>query len=155
MREYFSKLEESVPYLENKPHNFKKAFCNVFGLELRDEEDVYILTEEICDLMWEKVGNGRVMRKEDIHLLRGKNGFSLGEEENEHHWPPISRGGKRTITIPVKFHKDWHVVFVNLYKKREIEVFLNKLFTNNEIDDFNKLHRAAKKAKKEAKKIKR
>ncbi len=32
-----------------------------------------------------------------------------------HHIVPKSRGGEVIVTIPVTFHRAWHVVFHNLY----------------------------------------
>lgn|GEM_PF-1560452 len=153
MRNSFAKLEEAIPHFDNKPLNFQESFRKIFGTALRDEEDVYFLTEDICGLMWDKVNNGKIIRKRQIYLLRGDEAPSLDEEKNKHHWPPSSRGGKEVVKMPEDFHKSWHVVFMNLYKEIEIEIFLNKIFTNREISGFKDLYKAIEKAKKEAKKI--
>jgi len=151
LRDYLSKLVEAVPHLENKPLSFQEAFYHVFGPGLRDEADVYILVKELCNLKWEKVNNGKIICKKHIYLLRGDKTPSLGDDKNKHHWPPGSRGGKETIEIPQDFHEKWHVIFLNLYKEKEIDIFLSKLFTDETIDDFREIYELIKNVRKEAK----
>lgn len=45
---------------------------------------------------------------------------------NEHHVKPSSRGGKRTVRLPRKFHEAWHVLFQDLYDE-EIELFVSDI----------------------------
>lgn len=33
---------------------------------------------------------------------------------SNHHYIPRSRGGTKTVAIPVKFHQAWHTIFGNL-----------------------------------------
>ncbi len=118
-----------LPFLNKKPFDFQQAFCSLFrGAECK--EDVFLLTEKIFDLMWYRLRNGRVVFNKDIYFLWGlpKKSF-LSLKKDKHHFPPQSRDSEaRTIKIAEDFHKDLHTVFMNLYKEKELLLFLQALF---------------------------
>ncbi len=128
-----------LSFLKNKPENLVRAFADVFGDRIRDERDVITLTDDICDLKWEKLRNGRVIRVREIYELRG-DGAMLEKSYNQHHWPPSSRGGSKTIRTPEEFHEGWHIIFLNLFKKEELRSFLKELFIFDEIHNLGFLY---------------
>lgn len=132
---------EAVPFLEKKSLNFKKSFLYVFGDKVRDEKDIIFLAKDFCDLKWDVVENGRKLRKRKVYELQGVEKFFLHSAYNKHHWPPISRGGVYVIKTPIDFHKGWHLIFMNLYKKEEIERYLQMLFNLEEIESIGYLYR--------------
>jgi hypothetical protein len=128
-------MEKVLPFFNKFPPGFQEAFITVFGINIRDERDVIILTKDFCDLKWGKVNNGRVITLDDIYLVRGDE-IVLESESNEHHWPPKSVGGELTVSVSMEFHIAWHIIFMNLSRDREFKRYLNILFHNKEVDDF-------------------
>ncbi len=151
MIEHCSILKEKLQFFGKMPPQFQQSFCCVFGTEVRDEKDVINLTIDYCDLMWDKVNNGRFVRVKDIVLTRGDESIFFEPRYDKHHWPPRSVGGKETIKLVEKFHKHWHIVFMNLHQEKEFRIYLKMLFYDDEIKDFSSLYEAADKARKEAK----
>ncbi len=145
---HFSKLER-FSFFRKKPDTFKEAFVNVFGEEIRDETDIFRLTGEFCDIKWKKLCNGRIIRAKEIHDLRGNNKTALKTSYEKHHWPPVSVGGMETVKIPKDFHKGWHIIFLNLYRKEDIYVFLDRMFLLDELDSIGALYEAIYNLKKE------
>jgi hypothetical protein len=149
--EQCSILGEKLQFFDKLPPVFQESFCKVFGTEIRDEKDIFFLTNDFSNLMWENLGNGRIVRIKDIYCVRGDESALLTPKYNKHHWPPSSVGGKETIKLPVDFHHSWHVIFMNLYKEREINLYLKSLCYDEEINNFSSLYEAADKARNKAK----
>ncbi len=143
-------MEKVLPFFNKFPPGFQEAFITVFGTEIRDERDVIILTNDFCDLKWEKVNNGRVIMLEDIYLIRGDE-IVLEPESNEHHWPPSSVGGELTISISIEFHLAWHFIFMNLCKDEEFKRYLNILFYNEDANELKFLYKAVDEVRKSVK----
>lgn len=143
-------MEKVLPFFNKFPPGFQESFCKVFGIEVRDERDILFIANDFCDLKWEKINNGRVIMLDDIYLIRGDE-IVLDPSPNEHHWPPSSVGGVVTVTIPMEFHNAWHVIFMNLYKEKEIKKYLNILFYNEEVNDFNSLYKSVDQVRKSVK----
>jgi hypothetical protein len=143
-------MEKVLPFFNKFPPGFQEAFIAVFGTEIRDERDIFIITYDFCDLKWEKINNGRVITLGDIYSIRG-DGIILDPEPNEHHWPPKSVGGELTVSISMEFHIYWHKIFWNLHKKRELKKYLNILFHNKEVDDFKSFYKTADQVRKNEK----
>ncbi len=135
MIQHYIELYKKLPFFDKKPIFFQESFCVVFGSRIRDEKDVFLFTENLHDLMWDKVRNGRYLRKRDIYSLWGHRDIVLSSSKNKHHWPPSSRDeNAETMKIPKDFHQALHNIFMNLYKKKEMERFWKTLFTCEEID---------------------
>ncbi len=125
----YTKLYDDFLFLKKKPPAFQEAFCTVFGTEIENEDEIILLTKSFTDLMWYKVRNGRVISNKDVYRLRGRD-ISLSSTKNNHHFPPRSRnGGALTIKISEEFHRAWHILFMNLYKKEELFMFWEILFS--------------------------
>ncbi len=148
MIQEYTKLYTVLPFFENKPPSFQKSFCKVFGTNVQDKEQVFSYVKSFCELKWEKVNNGKVIKPKDIYLIRGESIVLSGSQYNFHHWAPSSRDSEAdTIKIIAAFHKAWHALFMNLYKEAELYIYLNKIFSNKYIDNFAK---AIDEAKEEA-----
>jgi RsiW-degrading membrane proteinase PrsW (M82 family) len=54
-------------------------------------------------------------------------GKKKGKHCSGHHFPRCkSRGGERTVSIPVRFHQAWHTLFANL-NADEVLVFIDTI----------------------------
>ncbi len=151
MVEQCSILGKKLQFFDKMPLQFQQSFYIVFGTEVRDERDVLSLAIDYCDLMWEKINNGRFLRVKDIVLTRGDESVFLESKYNMHHWPPKSVDGKERMKLVEKFHINWHIVFMNLCQPKEFDIYLKMMFYDSEVNDFKSLYEAADKARKEAK----
>lgn len=74
----------------------------------------------------------------------------MQQDYSLHHRKPRSRGGRKTVEIPTKFHEAWHIIFENLFGD-ETEEFVRKfdelLRTKDRItsQDINLLRNACRK----------
>ncbi len=135
MIQHYIKLYEKLPFFDKKPVSFQESFCTVYGNRIRDEEDVFLLTDDLHNLMWDKIKNGKYLRKGEVYDLWGHSDIVLSSGKNRHHWPPSSRDeSAKTMKIPEDFHQAWHIIFMNLYKKEEMRNFWRFLFAHEEID---------------------
>ncbi len=132
MLEHYYSAEEGFEFLENKSTHFRESFFVVFGREIRDEYDIFCVTADFVDLMWEKTKKrkrrDREISLDEIYSIRGD---SILLEENgttKHHWAPGSRGGEIIIRVPCDFHFSWHGLFMNLCKHEEFEMFWERVF---------------------------
>ena len=144
-------MEKTLPFFNKLPPGFQESFCKIFGTEVRDERDIFFVTNDFCDLKWEKINNGRLITLEEIYLIRGGE-IVLDSKLNEHHWPPSSVGGVGTIKISIEFHVAWHIIFMNLHREKEFKKYLNILFYNEEVNDFSSLYKAVDQVRKSARK---
>ncbi len=129
----------SESFIRKKPETFKEAFYVVFGESIESKEDILLIAEELCNLKDNKMENGKVIKRREIYAMR-KCFPRLGIETNNHHWPPGSRGGEETLKIPKDFHEAWHIIFLNLYGFEEVQEFLDKLFKEEDLEDFQAIH---------------
>ncbi len=150
MNECLSK--ELSLFLEKKPPDFQKSFLSVFGTKARDKHDLFFIAKDFGNYMWEKRENGRILKRKEIYLLRGKEP-SISCNYNKHHWPPEARGGRITIELPSDFHSFWHEYFLDLYKDEEFYILIGIMFDKTGLIDISFLNEAAKRAKKMARQI--
>ncbi len=150
MNECLSK--EISSFLEKKSPDFQKSFFVVFGTKARDKHDLFFLAKDFGNYMWKKANNGRIIRRKEIYLLRGKEPSILCNY-NKHHWPPEARGGRITIELSSDFHFVWHEFFLDLYKEEEFYILIDIMFDEVGLIEIAFLNEAAKRAKKMARKI--
>jgi len=69
----------------------------------------------------------------------------MPRQYSAHHRVPRSRGGKKTVLIPVKFHEAWHTLFNLLYGDEAVQFIteLNTLFEQGRVSsaEINKLRK--------------
>ncbi len=145
-------MNQFLSFLEEKPSRFGKALHTVFANRINCEDDAFSFIEEISDLMEEKQKNGGIVLVEDIYELWEDDTLILGSAYDEHHIKPKNRGGKKKVSLPEKFHREWHIAFADLYKKKEIIIFLEKVFKER-LDSFSEINKSIKYAKREAKRL--
>ncbi len=131
-------------FFKKKYPEFQEGFLLVFGLDVRDKSDVLEIAESYRKLMWAVKKNGKKITKKDIYHIRGES-VLLVRRDGFHHWPPRSENGKKKIKIamPIDFHKGWHLVHFNLWKRKDLRFFWQTIFSDEMINDYRQISQIA------------
>lgn len=143
MQEHYLKLEKTFPlFFKEKPPEFKEGFCLVFGSDIEKEEEILEIVEGYRKLMWATSKNGRLITKEEIYLIRGESILFVRGSGN-HHWPPRCEKRNDKIVIPIDFHKGWHMVNFNLWKRKDLRVYWRRLLADYDLHNFHAISELA------------